>query len=76
MARANVYLPEQLAREWRTAGTMNLSQLTQIAIRRELARTNTDLWLERVAVLREWDVSHEEVLRALLEDAATSGGGP
>ena len=62
MARVNVYLPHELAREWRSAGRVNLSLITQIAIRRELARSNTELWLRRVTVLRGWDVTHAQVL--------------
>jgi post-segregation antitoxin (ccd killing protein) len=74
MSRVNVYLPDELAHEWRTAGRTNLSQITQNAIRRELARWDTDMWLRRVTVQRGWNVSHQEVLGALLEDAATAGG--
>ena len=76
MARVNVYLPDELARAWRADGRTNLSQLTQIAIRRELARSNTEMWLLRVTVERGWDLSHEEALGALLEDAVTKGGDP
>jgi len=75
MARVNVYLPHELAREWRSAGRVNLSLITQIAIRRELARSNTELWLRRVTVLRGWDVTHAQVLEALQEEGATTGGG-
>jgi hypothetical protein len=74
MARINVYLPDELADAWRAAGRMNLSQLTQIAIRRELARWDTDPWLRRVTVERGWEVSHQEALAALGEDAARAGG--
>lgn len=74
MARANVYLPDELAREWRAAGGMNLSQVTQIAMRRELARSATDRWLGRVTVQRGWAASHEEALGALRGEAATPGG--
>jgi post-segregation antitoxin (ccd killing protein) len=74
MARANVYLPDELAREWRAEGLMNLSQVTQIAMRRELARWQTDAWLRRVTVQRGWEMTHEEALGALRGDAATAGG--
>jgi post-segregation antitoxin (ccd killing protein) len=73
MARVNVYLPDELAREWRAAG-MNLSQITQVAVRRELARRRSDMWLRRVAVQRVRDVSHREALGALRADAAMAGG--
>ena len=73
MARINVYLPDELARDWRTAG-INVSRLTQTALRRELARWKCDMWLRRVAVQRMWAVSHQDTHGALLEDAATGGG--
>jgi post-segregation antitoxin (ccd killing protein) len=75
MARVNVYLPDELAREWRAAG-INISRITQVAVRRELARWKNDMWLRRVAVQRVSPVSHREVLGALMEDAATAGGDP
>jgi len=73
MARINVYLPDELARDWRTVG-INVSRLTQNALRRELARWRSDMWLRRVAVQRMEAVSHQDALGALLEDAATGGG--
>jgi post-segregation antitoxin (ccd killing protein) len=76
MARVNVYLPDELVRAWRAGGRTNLSQLTQIAIRQELARSDTEMWLLRVNVQRGWDLSHEEALAALLEDAARTEGAP
>jgi hypothetical protein len=75
MARVNVYLPEKLAREWREAG-FNISRITQVALERELAQWKTDRWLARVTVQRGWDVSHQQILEALREDAATAGGDP
>jgi hypothetical protein len=77
MARVNVYLPDELAREWRAADLdINVSRITQIALERELARRKTRLWLQRVTVERGWDVTHQEILAALQEDAATAGGAP
>jgi len=73
MARVNVYLPDELAREWRAAG-LNVSRITQNALERELARWKTRMWLSRVTVQRGWEVTHQEVLAALREDAATAGG--
>lgn len=77
MARVNVYLPDELAHEWRTAG-MNLSGVTQVAVRRELARWSTDRWLLRLAVQRVRDVSHGETLESLREGGAATrvGGDP
>ncbi|HSZ37851.1 MAG TPA: type II toxin-antitoxin system CcdA family antitoxin [Acidimicrobiales bacterium] len=64
MPRVNVYLPEEFARDWRAAG-VNLSQITQVALRRELARWESERWLRRVAVQRMQDVSHDAVVGVL-----------
>lgn len=45
MARVNVYLPDDMAEAARTAG-LNVSGLTQDAIRRTLAGRRTTDWLE------------------------------
>jgi hypothetical protein len=75
MARVNVYLPDELAREWRAADLdINVSRITQIALERELERRRTRMWLHRVTVQRGWDVSHREVLAAVREEAASAGG--
>lgn len=70
MARVNVYLPEDLAAEARAAG-LNVSALTQAAIRDELQRRAMKAWLDD---LRQWHeanpgppISHEDVMRALDE---------
>ena len=44
MARVNIYLPDELAAEARAAG-LNVSGLTQDAIRRSLDARATDDWL-------------------------------
>lgn len=67
MARVNVYLPDDLAAEARAAG-LNVSRLSQEALRRELARRRTDAWLDHVMTLPPTGVSHDEALAAL--DAA------
>jgi post-segregation antitoxin (ccd killing protein) len=64
MARVNVYLPDELAERARAAG-VNISGVTQDAIRSALAATNTDRWLERLALLPGTDVPHEHVITAL-----------
>ncbi len=64
MSRVNVYLPDELAAAARAAG-INVSNLTQEAIRQELARRGTDAWLDRVAVLRRTRVSHPAALEAV-----------
>jgi post-segregation antitoxin (ccd killing protein) len=64
MARVNVYVPDELAAAARAAG-INVSNLTQEAIRQELARRGTDAWLDRVADLRPTRVSHQAALEAV-----------
>ncbi|WP_425358537.1 type II toxin-antitoxin system CcdA family antitoxin [Acidimicrobium ferrooxidans] len=66
VARVNVYLPDDLAAQARKAG-LNLSAVTQEAVRRSLASRSTDAWLATLAspIAR---VSHERALAAL--DAA------
>ncbi|MEI2621040.1 MAG: type II toxin-antitoxin system CcdA family antitoxin [Candidatus Nanopelagicales bacterium] len=48
MARLNVYLPDELAAEVKKAG-LNLSAVTQDAVRRTLAERSTDAWLAMIA---------------------------
>jgi post-segregation antitoxin (ccd killing protein) len=67
MARVNVYLPDELAREARAAG-LNVSKVAQEALHRSLARDATDRWLDRLEKLPRADVSNEQVLEAI--DAA------
>ena len=45
MARINVYLPDELAEQARDA-VLNVSALTQAAIRAALLEVSTDGWLE------------------------------
>ena len=66
MARVNVYLPDDLAARARAAG-LNVSGLTQAAVRGALAAAQTDEWLDEVSTLSGADVTHEEVLRAVHE---------
>jgi len=66
MARMNVYLPDELAEEARAAG-LNVSGLTQEAVRRALAVSRTDEWLEDVARLARTGVTHDAVLAAIGE---------
>lgn len=67
MARVNVYLPDELAERARAAG-VNISGITQDAIRGALASVETDRWLDRLERLPTREVAHERVIRAL--DAA------
>lgn len=64
MARVNVYLPDELAEQARAAG-VNISGVTQDAIRGVLAGTDTDRWLERLRSLPTTEISHERVIHAL-----------
>lgn len=66
MPRVNIYLPDDLAAAVRAAG-INLSSLTQEAIRRELAGRTTDAWLAALDPAPS-PVSHDTALAAL--DAA------
>lgn len=66
MARVNVYLPDELAERARAAG-VNISGVTQDAIRGALARLDTDTWLDRLERLPANDIPHEHVINALDE---------
>jgi post-segregation antitoxin (ccd killing protein) len=66
MARINVYLPDELARRVKGAG-INVSNVTQEALRRALGESETAEWLDRLADLPATGVGHEEVLDALKE---------
>jgi post-segregation antitoxin (ccd killing protein) len=51
MARVNVYLPDELAAAARRA-QLNLSAVTQSAVRRALAALSTDGWLRTLELAR------------------------
>ncbi len=75
MPRVNVYLPDDLAAAARAA-RLNLSSLTQEAIRRELAGRTTDDWLATLEPVRT-PVPHDTALAALdaaREEPATRHG--
>jgi post-segregation antitoxin (ccd killing protein) len=67
MARLNVYVPDELAEEARSAG-LNVSALTQDAIRATLAAGSTDAWLATLPSGRARTATHDAVMDAL--DAA------
>ena len=73
MTRVNVYLPDDLAAEVREAD-INVSAVTQSALRQELARRATNAWIARVRALPRANVSHEQVIAAL--DAAREDYDP
>jgi post-segregation antitoxin (ccd killing protein) len=67
MARVNVYLPDDLADEVKDAG-LNVSGITQAALRAALDDRAADAWLDGVARLGIAEVTHDDVLAAV--DAA------
>ncbi len=66
MARVNVYLPDELAREARAAG-LNISKVAQEALSDTLAHNETDHWLDRLDRLPRENVSHAGVIDAIDE---------
>lgn len=64
MARVNVYLPDDLAEEARAAG-LNVSNITQDALRCQLAARRTSAWVARITELPPTGVAHEQVIEAL-----------
>jgi post-segregation antitoxin (ccd killing protein) len=66
MARVNVYLPEDLAEESRVAG-LNVSALTQAAVRDALAARRTDAWLDDLIELEGPAVDVRAILRSVGE---------
>jgi len=67
VARLNVYLPDDLAAEAKKAG-LNLSAVTQEAVRQRLASRSTDAWLATLKATPSEHVPHDRALNAL--DAA------
>lgn len=66
MARVNVYLPDDLAAQAKQA-QLNVSAITQQAIRSTLAASATDAWLTGLGALDRPDIDHATVARALAE---------
>jgi post-segregation antitoxin (ccd killing protein) len=71
MARVNVYLPDDLAEAARDAG-LNVSALTQEALRDRLRARTTTAWLETLPSLGA-RLTHDDVLVALDEVRAEQG---
>jgi post-segregation antitoxin (ccd killing protein) len=72
----NVYLPDDLAAQAKAAG-LNLSAVTQEAVRQRLAARSTDAWLTSLPHRSAEPVSHEAALAALdaaREEAPTRHG--
>lgn len=75
IARVNVYLPDDLAKQVKKAG-LNVSGLTQDAIRSALAAGQTTEWLGRVGKLTPTGATHDAVMFAVAgakDDLAGSG---
>ncbi len=64
MPRVNIYLPDDLAAEAKEAG-LNVSQVAQDALRKQLKTKKTAEWVARVQKLPPTGVTHEEVMDAL-----------
>jgi post-segregation antitoxin (ccd killing protein) len=69
MARVNVYLPDDLAEAARVA-ELNVSALTQDALRRALAGNRVDLWLRRVSGMPAIEVGADALAHARSEAKA------
>lgn len=63
MARVNVYLPDDLAAETKAAG-LNVSQITQEALKRELYSERMTRWVAEVRKLPPIEID-----RSILRDA-------
>ncbi|HEV8239246.1 MAG TPA: type II toxin-antitoxin system CcdA family antitoxin [Thermoanaerobaculia bacterium] len=74
MARVNIYLPDALAEEAKTAG-LNVSKLAQEAVKSALSVEQVNAWLDSVAALERTRISHEDVLRAVREAKGDLDGG-
>jgi post-segregation antitoxin (ccd killing protein) len=57
MARVNIYLPDDLAREAKAAG-LNISGIAQEALRTALASRRVAAWLDDIARLPPTGVTH------------------
>ena len=64
MARVNVYLPDDLAAEAKAFG-LNVSSLTQQALRSALAASRVDEWLDDVIALSPLDIAHDAIAKAV-----------
>ncbi len=72
MARVNVYLPDELARDARAAG-LNISRVTQEALSNALAQNETDRWLDHLDGLQRANIPHSRVIEAINEARAELG---
>ncbi len=73
MASMNVYLPDDLADAVKRA-ELNVSRITQEAIRAELAAAGSTRWLDRIRALKPTAVGHDRALDAVKDARAELGG--
>ena len=66
MARINVYVPDDLAKQAKSAG-LNVSGLTQEALRSALATTRVNEWLDGISSMRPTGIDHASVAAAVSE---------
>ena len=64
MARVNVYLPDDLAKQAKSAG-LNVSRITREALTSALAADRVDEWLDELSSLRSTGVGHDAVAAAV-----------
>jgi post-segregation antitoxin (ccd killing protein) len=64
MARVNVYLPDDLADAARKA-ELNVSGITQAALKEALAERDTNRWLDSITRLQATKATHTQVLDAV-----------
>jgi post-segregation antitoxin (ccd killing protein) len=64
MARVNVYLPDDLADQAKEAG-LNVSSLTQDAVRSALSASQIEDWLSQVGALSSLGIEHDAVMAAI-----------
>lgn len=64
VTRLNIYLPDDLAAQAKRVD-LNLSALTQEAVRRVLMQRSTDSWLSSLPVRSVDAVTHDRVIAAL-----------
>ena len=64
MGRVNVYLPDDLADAARAAG-INVSGVTQEALKAALAERDTNSWLDSLVRISPTKVTHDHVLGAV-----------
>ncbi|HDL42254.1 MAG TPA: antitoxin [Actinobacteria bacterium] len=64
MARVNVYLPDELASAVKAAD-LNVSKLTQEALRSALAATRIDEWLDQIHSVRPLGIDQDHVVSAV-----------